>query len=88
MLMLCKIYYFYKFYIDFFFQTELDKFMLPKQKISNSNNKDSTQVVTKQVNDTINENIDSIKARKLSHKKIKSYSLENKIKIILFNSKL
>lgn len=61
--------------------------MLPK--LTNTITKDSSQKDTKnEIEIIVNENIDSIKARQLSHNKIKSYSLENKIKIILFNSKL
>lgn len=59
--------------------------MLPKA--SAMNQKEPTQGITKQEKTINNENIDPIRARQLSHKKIKSYSLENKIKIILFNSK-
>lgn len=59
--------------------------MLPKLK--NSQTKDPAQVVSKNEKEIINENIDPIRARQLSHIKIKSYSLENKIKILLFNSK-
>lgn len=69
----------------FLFQTELDKFMTPKSM--NTNKKNPTQAVTKPEKE-INENINPFKARQLSLKKIKSYSLENQIKILLFNSKL
>lgn len=59
--------------------------MLPKSK--NSHKKDPVQVTSKNEKEIINETIDPIRARQLSHVKIKSYSLENKIKILLFNSK-
>lgn len=45
-------------------------------------------VVTKVEKEVINENINAIRARQLSQNEIKSYSLENKIKILLFNGKL
>lgn len=60
--------------------------MSPKSK--NSHKRDPVQVTSKIEKEIINENIDPIRARQLSHVKIKSYSLENKIKILLFNSKL
>lgn len=61
--------------------------MLPK--LNCTIRKDPSQGDTKtEVDIIVNETIDSIKARQLSHNKIKSYSLENKIKILLFNSKL
>lgn len=59
--------------------------MQPKLKRTHE---DLIQKVTKNENCITDENIDPIKARRLSYNKIKSYSLENKIKIILFNSKL
>lgn len=60
--------------------------MLPKQKSTDKNN--IFHKITKNEKEIINENIDPIRARQLSHNKIKLYSLENKIKILLFNSKL
>lgn len=60
--------------------------MLPKVK--SSYKKDPVKVISKNEKEIINENIDPIRARQLSYVKIKSYSLENKIKILLFNSKL
>lgn len=71
---------------QYFSRTELDKFMLPKLK---SANEDLIKKVTVKNKKYIsNENIDPIKARQLSYNKIKSYPLENKIKIILFNTKM
>lgn len=69
-----------------FFQVELDKFTLPKSK--NIHEKDIVEELNKNEKEIAKENIDPIRARQLSYHKIKSYSLENKIKIILFNSKL
>lgn len=65
---------------------ELEKFMLPKSK--NTNEKEITEEHDKNEKEIVKENIDPIRARQLSYNKIKSYSLENKMKIILFNSKL
>lgn len=65
---------------------ELEKFMLPKSK--NTNEKEIIEEHDKNEKEIVKENIDPIRARQLSYNKIKSYSLENKIKIILFNSKL
>jgi len=45
-------------------------------------------VITKVEKEVINENINAIRARQLSQNEIKLYSLEKKIKIILFNGKL
>jgi len=59
--------------------------MLPKLKRMDE---DHVRKITNNKKDIIDENIDPIKARRLSCNKIKLYSLENKIKIILFNSKL
>lgn len=60
--------------------------MLPK---SNSiDQKDPEPVLIKTEKEIINENINGFRARQLSNNEIKSYSLENKIKFILFNSKL
>lgn len=70
---------------QYFSRTELDKFMLPKLK---KTNEDLIQKVTKNENYITDENIDPVKARQLSYNKIKSYSLENRIKIILFNTKM
>jgi len=60
--------------------------MLPKLKKANEDL--IKKVTVKNKKDISIENIDPIKARQLSYNKIKSYPLENKIKIILFNSKL
>lgn len=60
--------------------------MLPKLKNTDKNS--IVQDVAKTEKEITNENIDPIRARQLSHNKIKLYSLENKIKILLFNSKL
>lgn len=64
---------------------ELDKFKLPKLKSSYKNY--IVQEITLKEKEIDNENINPIRARQLSYNKIKSYSLENKIKILLFNSK-
>jgi hypothetical protein len=69
----------------FFFQLELDKFKLPKLRSSHKNDIVQEITLNEKVNDI--ENINPIRARQLSYNKIKSYSLENKIKILLFNSK-
>lgn len=62
----------------------MDKFS--SLKLKDTTNKDSVQEIIKE-KEMINENIDPIRARQLSHHAIKYYSLENKIKILLFNSK-
>jgi len=59
--------------------------MLPKLKCTYS--KDPVPELKKNSKEITKENIDPIRARQLSHNKIKLYSLENKIKILLFNSK-
>lgn len=60
--------------------------MLPKSKCSYS--KDLVPEFKKNLKEITKENVDPIRARQLSHNNIKMYSLENKIKILLFNSKL
>lgn len=65
---------------------ELEKFLLPKSK--NIYEKEIVEELDKNEKEMAKENIDPIRARQLSYNSIKSYSLENKIKIILFNSKL
>lgn len=59
-----------------------------KPKLQSTYTKSATQEMDKNETELLKNNIDPILARKLSHNKIKLYSLENKIKIILFNSKL
>lgn len=59
--------------------------MAPKSKSTNKTN--PVKQVTKTEKE-IHESINPFKARQLSLKKIKCYSLENQIKIFLFNSKL
>lgn len=56
-------------------------------KLKSTYKSDPAQEVTKTEKEIPNENIDAIRARQLSHQKIKSYSLQNKIKILLLNSK-
>ncbi|VVC36160.1 Hypothetical protein CINCED_3A019093 [Cinara cedri] len=70
---------------QYFSRMELDKFTLPK--IKNTTNNINTQEPILEIK-IINENIDSIRARQLSHHDIKLYSLENKIKILLLNTKM
>jgi len=50
--------------------------------------KDTDITITKVEKEVINENINAIRSRQLSRNEIKSYSLEKKIKILLFNGKL
>ncbi|XP_022181333.1 DNA-directed RNA polymerase III subunit RPC5 isoform X3 [Myzus persicae] len=70
----------------YFSREELDKFMLPHT--NRTDQKQPDIVVTKVEKEVINENINAIRARQLSQNEIKSYSLENKIKILLFNAKM
>lgn len=77
-------YYYFYCYI-FFFQEELDKFKLPHNEVDQ---KDPDIAITKVEKEVINENINAIRSRQLSQNEIKSYSLEKKIKILLFNGKL
>jgi len=60
--------------------------MLPQ--LNETDQKYPDIVITKVEKEVINENINAIRARQLSQNNIKSYSLENKIKILLFNGKL
>lgn len=72
--------------MHFFFQEELDKFILPYSNRTDQEDPDIT--MTKVDKEVINENINVVRSRQLSKNKIKSYSLEKKIKIHLFNGKL
>ncbi|XP_060846618.1 DNA-directed RNA polymerase III subunit RPC5-like [Rhopalosiphum padi] len=70
----------------YFSRGELDKFLLPHSNIIDEKDPDiSITKVFKEVND---ENINTIRARQLSHSEIKSYSLEKQIKIFLLNAKM
>lgn len=59
-----------------------------KPKLKSTYTKSPAQGVNENEKEVSKDNIDPILARQLSYHKIKLYSLENKIKIILFNSKL
>jgi len=50
--------------------------------------KDPEITIAKVEKELINENINAIRSRQLSKNEIKSYSLDKKIKILLFNGKL
>jgi len=60
--------------------------MLPYSNTTDQKDPDIT--ITKVEKEVINENINAIRSRQLSKNEIKSYSLEKKIKILLFNCKL
>lgn len=70
----------------YFSRGELDKFMLPQS--NDTIQKDQDQTFTKVEKKVIYKSINAIRARQLSHNDIKSYSLEKKIKILLFNAKM
>ncbi|KAL5237487.1 hypothetical protein ACI65C_004897 [Semiaphis heraclei] len=70
---------------QYFSREELDKFKLPHNEVDQ---KDPDIAITKVEKEVINENINAIRSRQLSQNEIKSYSLEKKIKILLFNAKM
>ncbi|XP_060857041.1 DNA-directed RNA polymerase III subunit RPC5-like [Metopolophium dirhodum] len=70
----------------YFSRGELEKFMLPYS--NGTDLKDPDITITKVEKEVINENINAIRSRQLSKNEIKSYSLEKKIKILLFNAKM
>ncbi|CAH1732329.1 unnamed protein product [Aphis gossypii] len=70
----------------YYSREELDKFLLPKSDTIDE--KDPDLSITKIEKEVINENINAIRARQLSRNEIKSYPLEKKIKILLFNAKM
>ncbi|XP_060863252.1 uncharacterized protein LOC132939863 [Metopolophium dirhodum] len=70
----------------YFSRGELDKFILPYSNRTDLKDPDIT--ITKVEKEVINENINAIRSRQLSKNEIKSYSLEKKIKILLFNAKM
>ncbi|XP_050521996.1 DNA-directed RNA polymerase III subunit RPC5 isoform X2 [Daktulosphaira vitifoliae] len=71
---------------QYFSRTELDKFMQPKSSSSTNKNADSDN--SKKGTNLLNEDINPIRSRQLSHSMIKHYSLENKLKILVFNTKM
>ncbi|XP_050440506.1 DNA-directed RNA polymerase III subunit RPC5 isoform X2 [Adelges cooleyi] len=73
---------------QYYSRIELDKFMQPKSSVVPNKDKDTVLEITTKEKSILNEVVNPIKARQLSHEKIKQYSLENKIKILLFNTKM